>query len=85
MSMTATLTEAGHVILPDSVLQLFDLHGERQLEVDVVSDGVRLRLVLPRHDEAPKSNLWFTPFSQPVDMSLLQPETIAQAMAEDGF
>jgi bifunctional DNA-binding transcriptional regulator/antitoxin component of YhaV-PrlF toxin-antitoxin module len=44
MSMTATLNEAGHVILPASVLRLFDLRGERQLEVDVVGDGVRLHL-----------------------------------------
>jgi hypothetical protein len=85
MTMTATINEAGHVILPEPVLRLFDLHGECQLEVEVLSNGVRLRFGTPRQSDGPKSVPWFTPFTQPAGTPLIKPETISQAVAEDGF
>lgn len=85
MSMTATLNEAGHVILPVSILRLFDVHGERQLDVDVVSNGVTLRFKNVKQAAAPSKALWFTPFTQPAGTAPIQPEVISQLIAEEGF
>ena len=85
MSMTATLNESGHVILPASILRLFDVHGERQLDVDVVSDGVTLRFAKAKQTTTPTGSLWFTPFTQPAGAAPIQPEAISRLIAEEGF
>lgn len=45
MSMTVTMNDAGMVALPESVRHLFGIKGARDIELDVESDGVKLRLV----------------------------------------
>ena len=85
MTTTATLNAAGHVILPDSILRLFDLRGERQLDVDVVSDGVTLRFAKTTRANVPPDRLWFTPFTQPAGTPPIQPEAISRLIAEEGF
>lgn len=43
MSTTVTMTEAGLVQLPEAVRKLFHLEGETRLELEVQTDGIRLR------------------------------------------
>ena len=85
MSMTATLNEDGHVILPASILRMFDVQGERRLDVDVVSDGVTLRFAKRQPTPTQVDALWFTPFTQPAGAPPIQPEVISQLIAEEGF
>ncbi len=85
MSMTATLNEDGHVILPPTILRLFDVQGERRLDVDLVSDGVTLRFAKRQPTPTQADALWFTPFTQPAGAAPIQPEVISQLIAEEGF
>jgi bifunctional DNA-binding transcriptional regulator/antitoxin component of YhaV-PrlF toxin-antitoxin module len=43
MSMTVTMNESGLVAVPESVRKLFGIKGPAQVELDLETDGVRLR------------------------------------------
>ena len=50
MSMTVTMNESGLVAVPESVRARFGIKGPAQVELDVETDGVRLRFPSAQDD-----------------------------------
>jgi bifunctional DNA-binding transcriptional regulator/antitoxin component of YhaV-PrlF toxin-antitoxin module len=83
--MTVTMNESGLVAVPESVRKLFGINGPAQVELDLETDGVRLRFPSARAcDDVPVARVEYRDgFPVIVGTPPLSDEDVVRAIKAD--